>query len=123
MRKFSAVLLLLLLSIVLIACGSSDAKNDNEKQNETESNNSASNEQLETDANIVSTTVAITEIMEKLELDLVGVPTSYKDLPERYKDATEVGNPMDPDLEVVLSLQLNDVSVVLLGCNRGQEPE
>ena len=122
MRKFSAVLLLLLLSIVLIACGSSDAKNDNEKQNETESNNSASNEQLETDANIVSTTVAITEIMEKLELDLVGVPTSYKDLPERYKDATEVGNPMDPDLEVVLSLQPDDViSVTNLESDLGEK--
>src|SRR5699024_12467574 len=72
--------------------------------------------------NIVSTTVAITEIMEKLELDLVGVPTSYKDLPERYKDATEVGNPMDPDLEVVLSLQPDDViSVTNLESDLGEK--
>src|SRR5699024_8720448 len=58
---------------------------------------------------IVATTVAITEIMEKLELDLVGVPTSYKDLPGRYMDATEIGNPMWPDMEILMSLDPTDV--------------
>ena len=43
---------------------------------------------------VVATTVALTEIMDALEIDLVGVPSSYKELPERYADAKEVGNPM-----------------------------
>src|SRR5690625_4143877 len=47
--------------------------------------------------------------MDELELDLVGVPTSYKDLPERYEGATEIGNPMSPDMEIVLSLKPTEV--------------
>ncbi len=32
---------------------------------------------------VVATTVAVTEIMDALEVDLVGVPTSTKDLPKK----------------------------------------
>lgn len=58
---------------------------------------------------IVATTVAITEIMDRLDLELVGVPTSVKTLPKRYDDVTRVGNPMSPDLERVRSLRPTDV--------------
>ncbi len=58
---------------------------------------------------IISTTVAITEIMDALAIDLVGVPTSYKELPERYKNATEVGNVKTPDIEIIKWLKPTDV--------------
>lgn len=58
---------------------------------------------------IVATTVALTEIMDALDIDLVGVPSSYKDLPERYADAKEVGNPMNPDMETLLSLKPTEI--------------
>lgn len=58
---------------------------------------------------IVATTVALTEIMDALEIDLVGIPSSYKDLPERYREATEVGNPMSPDMEILLSLKPTEI--------------
>lgn len=58
---------------------------------------------------IVSTTVALTEIFDALEIDLIGIPTSYKDLPERYDGVTEVGNPMSPDMELILSLGPKEV--------------
>lgn len=58
---------------------------------------------------IVSTTVAITEIMDALGVDLVGVPTSGKTLPARYKGLTDTGNPMDPDMEVVRLLKPTEV--------------
>lgn len=60
-------------------------------------------------ARIVATTVAITEIADALQLDLVGKPTSTKQLPERYKDVPDVGNPMSPDMEKVLSLAPTDI--------------
>lgn len=60
-------------------------------------------------ARIVATTVAITEITAALDLPLVGKPTSTKTLPEQYKDIPDVGNPMSPDMEKVLSLQPTDV--------------
>ncbi|WP_042203806.1 heme ABC transporter substrate-binding protein IsdE [Paenibacillus camerounensis] len=58
---------------------------------------------------IVATTVAATEIMNLLDLDLTGIPTSAKVLPERYDDVEQVGSPMSPDLEKVKSLQPSEV--------------
>ncbi len=58
---------------------------------------------------VVATTVAVTEIMDALEVDLVGVPTSSKTLPKRYKGLPEVGNPMSPDMEKVKSLTPSEV--------------
>lgn len=58
---------------------------------------------------VVATTVAVTEIMDALEVDLVGVPTSSKTLPKRYKGLPEVGNPMSPDMEKVKSLKPSEV--------------
>ncbi|MBD7984843.1 heme ABC transporter substrate-binding protein IsdE [Sporosarcina sp. Sa2YVA2] len=58
---------------------------------------------------IVATTVALTEIMDALDIDLVGVPSSYKDLPDRYTDAKEVGNPMSPDMETLLALKPTEI--------------
>ncbi|MFM9281166.1 heme ABC transporter substrate-binding protein IsdE [Paenibacillus jiagnxiensis] len=75
----------------------------------TEPSVSASAESSGNEPRIVSTTVAITEIMDALELDLVGIPTSSKELPERYRDAVPVGNPMSPDLERIRALQPTDV--------------
>ncbi|WP_270996918.1 heme ABC transporter substrate-binding protein IsdE [Listeria seeligeri] len=54
---------------------------------------------------IVSTTVAITEIMDKLDLPLVGIPTSSKKFPERYAKVEQVGSPMGPDLEIIRMLK------------------
>jgi len=54
---------------------------------------------------IVVTSVAIAEILDKLEYDnVIGVPESERTLPARYKNAATVGAPMNPDLEIVKSL-------------------
>lgn len=55
---------------------------------------------------VVSTSVAICEILDALEVDsVVGVPQTVSTLPERYKEATNIGSPMSPDLEVIKTLQ------------------
>lgn len=58
---------------------------------------------------IVSTSVSICRIMDRLDLDLVGVPDSSFALPERYRDVTRVGLPMTPDLEILSSLRPTDI--------------
>lgn len=59
---------------------------------------------------IVSTTVAITEMLDALEVEeLVGVPTSVKELPARYAGAAAVGNPMSPDMEAIRMLKPTEV--------------
>src|SRR5699024_7993372 len=106
------------LLLFVVACSSNDhLDTENNSSNQTENhssvdqevNDSEENTSEENDDRIISTTVALTEIMDELELDLVGVPTSYKDLPERYKDATEVGMAAEPDMEIIRSLQPTDV--------------
>lgn len=85
--------------IIILGCSS--------KENIAEQDKVSNNDQ---DGNrIIATTVAVTEIMDALEIDLIGIPTSYKELPERYKGLPEIGNPMSPDMELIMSLKPKEV--------------
>lgn len=53
---------------------------------------------------VVATSVAVTEILDKLGVEVSGVPTTSYELPKSVKNATKVGNPMSPDLEIIKSL-------------------
>lgn len=55
---------------------------------------------------IVTTSVAIAEILDELGVDtVVGVPASETyTLPERYDGVDEVGMPMNPDMEIISTL-------------------
>lgn len=50
---------------------------------------------------IVPTTVALTQTLDALNLDIAGKPDSYKTLPKRYDKVPKVGQPMTPDMEKV----------------------
>lgn len=58
---------------------------------------------------IVVTSAATCDIMERLDLELVGRPTEMTTpLPERYmedEDCVDVGSPMAPDIEIISSLE------------------
>ncbi|PFF06673.1 heme ABC transporter substrate-binding protein IsdE [Bacillus cereus] len=96
MKKIASVLMAIILLMSIAGCSS--PKKETPKQVKSESKE-----------RIVTTTVAVTEIMDALEVDLVGVPTSSKTLPKRYKGLPEVGNPMSPDMEKVKSLKPSEV--------------
>ncbi|AAT60885.1 iron compound ABC transporter, iron compound-binding protein [[Bacillus thuringiensis] serovar konkukian str. 97-27] len=96
MKKIASVLMAIILLVSIAGCSS--PKKETAKQVKSESKE-----------RIVATTVAVTEIMDALEVDLVGVPTSSKTLPKRYKGLPEVGNPMSPDMEKVKSLKPSEV--------------
>jgi len=95
-KKIASVLMVIILLMSIAGCSS--PKKETAKQVKSESKEQ-----------IVATTVAVTEIMDALEVDLVGVPTSSKTLPKRYKGLPEVGNPMSPDMEKVKSLKPSEV--------------
>lgn len=97
-NKLTAAMLIVLI-LVATACGSGASPEPEITQSDSEG----------TGDRIIATTVALTEIMDALEIDLVGIPSSYKDLPARYADAQEVGNPMSPDMEIILSLKPTEV--------------
>ncbi|PFS79240.1 heme ABC transporter substrate-binding protein IsdE [Bacillus thuringiensis] len=96
MKKIVSVLMAIILLMSIAGCSS--PKKETAKQVKSESKE-----------RVVATTVAVTEIMDALEVDLVGVPTSSKTLPKRYKGLPEVGNPMSPDMEKVKSLRPSEV--------------
>ena len=60
-------------------------------------------EESESPRLIASSPAAVT-ICDKLNLDLVGICESSSDLPERYDGVTTVGMAMNPDLEIIKSL-------------------
>ncbi|PGS69611.1 heme ABC transporter substrate-binding protein IsdE [Bacillus cereus] len=96
MKKIASVLMAIILLMSIAGCSS--PKKESAKQVKSESKE-----------RVVATTVAVTEIMDALEVDLVGVPTSSKTLPKRYKGLPEIGNPMSPDMEKVKSLKPSEV--------------
>lgn len=53
---------------------------------------------------VVATSVAVTEILDALGVKVSGVPKTSYELPESTEGATEVGAPMNPDLEIIKSL-------------------
>ncbi|GLX70217.1 heme ABC transporter substrate-binding protein IsdE [Paenibacillus glycanilyticus] len=108
--RLAKTLVFTLCIIALAACSSGgNASREPEASEAANANKPAATEAAPAEQRIVSTTVAITQIMDALELELVGIPTSVKTLPERYKAVKEVGNPMSPDMELVKSLRPTEV--------------
>lgn len=59
---------------------------------------------------IIATSAATCDIMDRLGIDLVGVPeTTVSSIAARYNGVTRVGSPMGPDMEVIKSLNPTDV--------------
>src|SRR5690625_3428154 len=116
MKRITIILTLLVgLLLGLVSCSNGIGEenlteSDQITENESSNNNSSENATIEreTAGQIISTTIALTEIMDALELELVGVPTSYKELPERYQGLPEVGMAAQPDMEIIKSLQPTD---------------
>lgn len=53
---------------------------------------------------LIATSPAVAQICDKLDLDLVGVCETSGTLPKRYQNVTTVGMAMNPDLEIIKSL-------------------
>ena len=101
-KRVLSILCASIISLGLIGCGDSNLDNNTKSE---------SGEQV-----VVSTSVAVTEILDALGVEVAGVPSTYYELPESTKDAVEVGNPMNPDLEIIKSLNPSIVvSVDTLG--------
>ena len=65
----------------------------------------AENENTGKNVRLVATSVATADIMDKLELDLVGIcDSNISTLPERYTNAERIGLAMSPDTEKISTL-------------------
>lgn len=90
-RKLASVFMVS--ALFLTGCQASSTGQDKE--------NSKDNKKV----SVVSATVSATQVLDRLDADVLGVPTTKMDLPEKYKDLPKVGQAMSPDLEIVASLE------------------
>lgn len=90
--KKACLLAILSLVLILAAC---NAKGEQQDSGEGE--------------RIVATTVAITDTAAKLNIELVGIPTTTKEIPTKYKEVTEIGQAKKPNMELLQSLNPTDV--------------
>ena len=122
LKKSLLIIFLAIMTFSLVGCGNFNKKEDNNVSSENnitkdEEKNSEDNliEEEQTEV-VVSTSVALTEILDALGIKVSGVPSTSYELPESTKDAVVVGNPMSPDLEIIKSLNPDIVvSVDTLG--------
>ena len=101
MKKILCLISILMVTFSVIGCSSSEV--DSSKEQAT----SKDEKQV-----VVATSVAITEILDRLGVEVSGVPTTSYELPESVINATEVGSPMNPDMEIIKSLNPTDVICV-----------
>ena len=85
-------------AVMLAGCGNTTTGAEDNKTTEVQT-------ETEEAGNVVASSVAIVEILDAMNIPMVGVPTSSYTLPESVADATEIGNPMSPDMEVITSLE------------------
>lgn len=101
MKKILCLISILMVTFSVIGCSSSEV--DSSKEQVT----SKDEKQV-----VVATSVAITEILDRLGVEVSGIPQTSYELPESAKGATEVGSPMNPDMEIIKSLNPTDVICV-----------
>lgn len=133
MKKTWGIIVLISIVIALVACGNKEASNKKQENKNKQSNvvatdapdttnvsnhtegtitvDEAKVQELqaqfgeEKPAKAVTLSVAITELYDALQLDLVGVPTTQSKLPESYADVQRVGSSHSPDLEQIAKLE------------------
>lgn len=58
---------------------------------------------------IIPTSYSTLMICEKLDLDIIAIPTTSGEVPERYQGLPEIGTAMAPDAEAIAQLDPSDV--------------
>lgn len=96
--------------LLLAACGGGDTATETD----TSVGNSEQIKQIETteDHRIIAGTVVIANILDRLDLDAVAVPDTIKELPTRFDGLPNIGNAMDPDAEIIKSLNPTELLTV-----------
>ncbi|AWE06476.1 heme ABC transporter substrate-binding protein IsdE [Lysinibacillus sp. 2017] len=105
MKKWLAGLALTM--AVLAGCGDDQADQNKEAKVNVEQTGQATS--VEEDHRIIAGTVVIAQILDRLNLDAVAVPDTAKDLPARFDGLPDIGNAMDPDAEIIKSLNPTEV--------------
>ena len=93
MKRIAALVLAAVMALSLIGC-----VNQHPGEDKQETENSG-------EVRLVATSPAVAQICSRLGLSLVGVCQTSSTLPEEYQDLPKVGMAMNPDLEILKSLE------------------
>ncbi|WP_317368089.1 ABC transporter substrate-binding protein [uncultured Tyzzerella sp.] len=108
--KFKKFLLSIsLISSILVGCGSTSTEKENKENVKVENNENTDNtdtpqQNVEQQKKISVASVAISQILSDMNVDIVGRPTTKLTLPNEYLDVAEIGSSFSPDFEKVLSV-------------------
>lgn len=107
----------LIIILILFSACSNDANNfkssnskdiaDKAFENSIDLNGINANKKIEEEQGqkIIMNSVALTQIADTLNIKLAGIPTSsLSKIPETYKDIYQIGMPMNPNMEVIKSI-------------------
>jgi len=103
------LLMAALMSLLLLVVGCNDSSNQENRGDSTEKEQVSAEATEKDEQRIIAGTVVIAEIMDKLGLDAIAVPETEKKLAKRFEGLPTIGNAMEPDMEIVKSLNPTDV--------------
>lgn len=95
--------------LLLAACGGEEKATDSNTTTDAEQATEAAATE---DHRIIAGTVVIANILDRLELDAVAIPDTVKNLPARFDGLPNIGNAMDPDAEIIKSLNPTELLTV-----------
>lgn len=104
MKVKNLLSMILVAGMMLVGC-QNDGQDVDQSTENPQPNQAVQEETLVEEVKVVSATVSATNVLAKLDAEVVGVPTTTQTLPAQYADLPEVGQAMSPDLEIVASLE------------------
>lgn len=119
MKKIVLLLMIMVLSFSMLACGQSNQAEEvnDEKAEAVDANTSATEDsdasventgtgsEETKDVVVVAGTVSLTKALAAVGVELTAIPTTESELPEAVTDLPRIGMPMNPDLELVKSFE------------------
>ena len=104
MKVKNLLSMILVAGMMLVGC-QNDGQDVDQSTENPQPDQAVQEETLAEAIKVVSATVSATNVLAKLDAEVVGVPTTTQTLPAQYADLPEVGQAMSPDLEIVASLE------------------
>ena len=104
MKVKNLLSMILVAGMMLVGC-QNDGQDVDQSTENPQPDQAVQEETLVEEVKVVSATVSATNVLAKLDAEVVGVPTTTQTLPAQYADLPEVGQAMSPEFEIVASLE------------------
>lgn len=95
-KRFLSLIMLIAISLLLTSCSTEQTSQSSQVQQ---------SEKASEDMRIIGGSRAVSEILAKLDIEIVGRPSTQYEIMDEIKDVPEIGFPMNPDLEKIKALK------------------